>query len=85
MALQRISDSENISAAVISRKNGSWWRQIVLNKGSRDGVVVGNPVIGPGGLLGRVSNISLLTSSVILLTSPESKVGVWLDRVQTHF
>ena len=84
LALQRISDSENISAAVISRKNGSWWRQIVLNKGSRDGVVVGNPVIGPGGLLGRVSNISLLTSSVILLTSPESKVGVWLDRVQTH-
>ena len=84
LSLQRLSDSDTISAAVISRKNGSWWRQIILNKGSKDGVEVGSPVIGPGGLLGRVKNTSFLTSSVILLTSPESKVGVWIDRVQTH-
>ena len=84
LSLQRLSDSDTISAAVISRKNGSWWRQIILNKGSKDGVEVGSPVIGPGGLLGRVKNTSSLTSSVILLTSPESKVGVWIDRVQTH-
>ena len=84
LSLQRLSDSETISAAVISRKNGSWWRQIILNKGSKDGVEVGSPVIGPGGLLGRVKNTSFLTSSVILLTSPESKVGVWIDRVQKH-
>ena len=51
LSLQRLSDSDTISAAVISRKNGSWWRQIILNKGSKDGVEVGSPVIGPGGLL----------------------------------
>ncbi len=84
LSLQRLSDSDTISAAVISRKNGSWWRQIILNKGSKDGVEVGSPVIGPGGLLGRVKSTSFLTSSVILLTSPESKVGVWIDRVQTQ-
>ena len=39
-------------------------------------------MIGPGGLLGRVKNTSLFTSSVNLLTSPESKLGVWVDRVQ---
>jgi len=76
--------SKNISAAVISRKTGSWWRQLILNKGSKDGVAVGSAVIGPGGLLGRVNNTSLLTSSVTLLTSPESKVGVWLDRIQIN-
>ena len=84
LSLQRLSDSDSISASVISRKNGSWWRQIILNKGSKDGVEVGSPVIGPGGLLGRVTSTSFLTSSVLLLTSPESKVGVWIDRVQTH-
>ena len=84
ISLQRLSDSDTISAAVISRKNGSWWRQIILNKGLKDGVKVGSPVIGPGGLLGRVHDTSRFTSSVILLTSPESKVGVWIDRVQTH-
>ena len=82
--LQQSSNNTVISAAVISRKTGSWWRQIILNKGSKDGVQIGNTVIGPGGLLGRINNTSLFTSSVTLLTSPESKVGVWLDRIQIN-
>jgi len=84
LSLQESSSDENISAAVISRKTGSWWRQIILNKGSKDGVEIGNIVIGPGGLLGRVKNTSLFTSSVTLITSPESKLGVWVDRIQIN-
>jgi rod shape-determining protein MreC len=84
LSLQESSDDNNISAAVISRKTGSWWRQIILNKGSKDGVEIGSVVIGPGGLLGRVKNTSLLTSSVTLITSPESKLGVWVDRIKTN-
>jgi len=82
--LQESSSSDSIPAAVISRKTGSWWRQLILNKGSKDGVEIGSAVIGPGGLLGRVSNTSLFTSSITLLTSPESKVGVWVDRIQIN-
>jgi rod shape-determining protein MreC len=84
LSLQESSNDENISAAVISRKTGSWWRQIILNKGSRDGVEIGNIVLGPGGLLGIVKNTSLFTSSVNLITSPESKLGVWVDRIQIN-
>jgi len=47
-------------------------------------VEIGDIVTGPGGLLGRVNNTSLFTSSVTLLTSPESKLGVWVDRSQTN-
>ena len=84
LSLQESSNDDSISAAVISRKTGSWWRQIILNKGSKDGVEIGSIVIGPGGLLGRVKNTSLLTSSVTLITSPESKLGVWVDRIKTN-
>jgi len=84
LSLQESSNDEHISAAVISRKIGSWWRQIILNKGSKDGVEIGDIVIGPGGLLGRVKNTSLFTSSVTLITSPESKLGVWVDRIQIN-
>lgn len=84
LSLQRLSDSESISAIVISRKTGSFWRQIILNKGVKDGVEIGSFVVGPGGLLGRVDNTSLLTSTVKLLTSPESKVGIWVERIQKH-
>ena len=82
--LQESSKNDSISAAVISRKTGSWWRQIVLNKGSKDGVELGNTVIGPGGLLGRVNHTSLFTSTITLLTSPESKLGVWVERIQIN-
>ena len=84
LSLQESSNDDNITAAVISRKTGSWWRQIILNKGSKDGVEIGSIVIGPGGLLGRVKDTSLLTSSVPLITSPESKLGVWVDRIKTN-
>jgi rod shape-determining protein MreC len=84
LSLQESSNNFNISAAVISRKTGGWWRQIILNKGSKDGVEIGSIVIGPGGLLGRVNNTSLFTSSVTLITSPESKLGVWVDRIKTN-
>jgi len=84
LSLQESSNDEYISAAVISRKTGGWWRQIILNKGSKDGVEIGSTVTGPGGLLGRVNNTSLFTSSVTLITSPESKLGVWVDRSQIN-
>ena len=84
LSLQESSNDEHISAAVISRKTGSWWRQIILNKGSKDGVEIGNIVLGPGGLLGIVKNTSLFTSSVNLITSPDSKLGVWVDRIQIN-
>jgi len=84
LSLQESSNDEHILAAVISRKTGSWWRQIILNKGSKDGVEIGNIVIGPGGLLGIVKNTSFFTSSVTLITSPESKLGVWVDRIQIN-
>ena len=82
--LQISSDESKINAAVISRQTGTWWKKVILNKGKKDGVQIGDSVIGPGGLLGIIENTSFLTSSVKLLTSTESKVGVWNQRSNIH-
>ena len=84
LKLQRVAEEDKISAAVISRQTGSWWQQIILNKGQKDGVEVGDAVVGPGGLIGIVQNTSIITASVKLLTSSESKVGVWNQRSNVH-
>tara|TARA_B100001029_G_C15008077_1_gene422427 strand:+ start:290 stop:1042 length:753 start_codon:yes stop_codon:yes gene_type:complete len=84
LSLQRVDQEETISASVISRQTGSWWKILVLNKGSKDGVNVGDVVVGPGGLLGVIDNISFLTSSVKLITSTDSKLGVWTERENIH-
>jgi len=82
--IQNFSEVNKLNSSVISRDTGSWWKKILLNKGSQNGVRPGDPVIGPGGLIGIVENISNLTSSVQLLTSPNSKVGVWSQKANLH-
>ena len=82
--LQNFSEDNKLNSSVISRNTGSWWKKILLNKGSQNGVRTGDVVIGPGGLIGIVENTSRLTSSVQLLTAPNSKVGVWNERANLH-
>ena len=82
--LQNFSEDNKINSSVISRNTGSWWKKILLNKGSQNGVNIGDSVTGPGGLVGIVENTSRYTSSVQLLTSPNSKVGVWNQRANLH-
>ncbi len=82
--LQSFSEANKLNASVISRNIGSWWKKILLNKGSQNGVKIGDAVIGPGGLIGIVKDTSKLTSSVQLLTAPNSKLGVWNQRANLH-
>ena len=82
--LQNFSEANKLNASVIARNTGSWWKKILLNKGSQHDVSTGDVVIGPGGLIGIVENTSKFTSSVQLLTAPNSKVGVWNERANLH-
>jgi len=84
LSLKKTTDDLTIESSVISRNTGSWWRKIILNKGSRNGVTVGDAVVGPGGLIGLIDDVSIFTSSVKLLTSSESQVGAWVQRINNH-
>ena len=84
MTLKKTTDDLTVDSSVISRNTGSWWRKIILNKGSRNGVTIGDAVVGPGGLIGLIDDVSIFTSSVKLLTSSESKVGAWVQRINIH-
>jgi len=84
LELKSISKDNRVNSAVISRNISSWWKQLILNKGSREGISVGDAVVGPGGLIGIIEDSSYLTSSVKLLTAIDSKVGVWTQRTNIH-
>jgi rod shape-determining protein MreC len=74
------TDRPSILAAVIGRSADHWWQHLILGKGSRDQITVGDTVTGPGGLVGRVVNVSANTSRVLLITDPTSQVGVKVSR-----
>ncbi len=84
LALDQQSSGDWIQAAVISRTASGWWQQLMLGKGSVEGVAKDDAVIGPGGLIGRVQSVTPATSRVRLLTAPGSRIGVWLPRTQQH-
>ena len=84
LALDQQSSGDWIQAAVISRTASGWWQQLILGKGSVEGVAEDDAVIGPGGLIGRVQSVTPTTSRVRLLTAPGSRIGVWLPRTQQH-
>lgn len=50
--------------------------QVILNKGSRDGVYVGQPVLDATGVMGQVMQVGPITSRVLLVNDPHSGVAV---------
>ena len=71
-------------APVIAREAGGWWHQLVIGQGAMQGVAPGDPVLAPGGLIGRVASVTPSTARVALLTDSASRLGVWVPRVQRH-
>jgi rod shape-determining protein MreC len=73
-----------VGAPVISRQAEGWWQQLVIGRGGLQGLAAGDAVMGPGGLLGRVASVTPTTATVLLLTDPSSRVGVWVGARQRH-
>jgi rod shape-determining protein MreC len=74
--------TEGIVAPIIGRSADHWWQQIILGRGQNDGVQVGDIVSGTGGLVGRVTHTTPNTSRVLLITDPNSQVGVTVSRTR---
>ena len=55
-------------------------KEVILDKGSRHGVSVGQPVIDAAGLFGQVVETTAVTSRVLLVTDPSHAVPVYVLR-----
>lgn len=51
-------------------------QKVVLDKGTRDNVYVGQPVLDATGVMGQVVQVGLMTSQVLLVTDPQSAISV---------
>ena len=69
------SSFKPVGASVITRDPSLWYQQVGVNAGSADGVAVGDPVIGDGALVGRVSIVSGSSSEILLISDHTVGVG----------
>jgi rod shape-determining protein MreC len=72
--------SKGITAPVIGRSADHWWQEMILGRGSEEGIQPGSIVSGIGGIVGRVMEVTPHTSRVLLISDPSSKVGVTVSR-----
>jgi len=74
LEFKRSSIFSSVGANVIGRDPSNWNSMIIINKGSRDKITVGLPVISALGVVGKVAEVSPEMSKVILLTDPSFSV-----------
>ena len=80
--LLNISEKYSVTgtvACVIGRTSEAYDQAVTLDVGSSDGVVVGQSVMGPNGVVGQIISVSESSSTVRLLTDPQSGVAVLLQ------
>ncbi len=66
---------EKVGASVINRNPTTWYLTLTLNRGSKDGIKVNDPVVGALGLIGKVISVSPTTAEVLLILDGEGQVS----------
>jgi rod shape-determining protein MreC len=62
-------------ARVVLREPSNWWRIVLIDLGSRDGVRENMPALTSEGLVGRISEVGLTRSKVVLLGDSNCRVS----------
>lgn len=82
LAMRQASRAEFLTARVVGKDATNWFKTILLDRGSADGIRRNQPVLAPDGLVGRVVEITPSSARVQLLTDPVSAVGGLIQRTR---
>jgi rod shape-determining protein MreC len=86
-ALQHLSFAQSlpyVTAQTTQEYSSNFTATIVIDKGRSDGVVVGYPVVGAGGLVGQVIFATAHTATVQLINDGQSKVAASFGSSQQY-
>jgi rod shape-determining protein MreC len=83
-AFQSRSPSRTIAARIIGSGTGSNSKVVFLDRGSLSGVVKGNAVVTPDGIVGKVIASYPSASQVVLITDPGFSAGVISQQGRVH-
>lgn len=73
-------DAKKVVAEVMEVASDPFHQYVVLNRGSRNSVYVGQPVVDAQGVVGQVVQVSELTSRVLLLSDVSHGIPVRITR-----
>ena len=77
--LLKLSDQypnyEKVGAHIIGKNSDNWYKTILVDKGSRDGIAVDMNVLADGGLVGIVTSVTETTATISTIINDNRNVG----------
>lgn len=82
--MKRASGAEGPAARIIGRSGSAWDQSVTIDVGYEDGIGSGNTVLGSTGVIGQVTRAYAHTSTVRLLTDPNSGAAVIIQSSRSN-
>ncbi len=77
---QRYEDYPSQGANVIGKDTGNWYEVFTIDKGLLNGVSVNDVILSDGALIGHITSVDILSSTVLSLIDDRSYVSVQVVR-----
>jgi rod shape-determining protein MreC len=82
LLLKERSPVKTVAAEILGEDPSGWYKMLLVDKGSRQGVKPGNGVISPDGAVGRVLDVGENIAKVLLVVDNNSAIDAMIAR--TH-
>ena len=76
----QVIEGEVVPAEIINISPDPYSKRVLINKGARDGVFAGQPLIDANGLMGQVDEVLPFTSWVLLITDSHHVTPIEVNR-----
>lgn len=80
LSAARMAVDDVLLAELINVSLDPFTQEILVNRGTADGVYEGQPVLDPKGVMGQVTRVGLFRSAVSLITDPSQGIPVQIIR-----
>jgi len=78
--LKGTQETPSVAVSVIGEDSSAWFKTLVVDRGSADGLTEGMPVLAAGGAVGRLVKVAPHSSRVLLLTDHASAIAAMVQR-----
>jgi len=84
LGLKQSLTAPNLTARIIGKDPSLWFKTVIIDRGSSDGVKQGMPVVTTEGIVGQIMSLSPHYAKVLLAIDPNSAIDVLVQnsRVQ---
>ncbi len=84
LGLKESLSAPNLTARIIGRDPSLWFKTLIIDRGSSDGVKQGMPVVTAEGIVGQIMSLSPHYAKVLLTIDPNSAIDVIVQRTRVQ-